>query len=72
MVLRCHYFADVCISVLLAFLAFAISYFCGYRLEMKKFEENKKYESLKENGNLELGLNNTISTENEEDNTKNI
>ena len=39
---------------------------------MKKFEENKKYESLKENGNLELGLNNTISTENEEENSKNI
>jgi hypothetical protein len=37
---------------------------------MKKFEENKKYKNLNENGNLELGLNNTISIENEEDKSK--
>ena len=54
----------------IAFFAFAISYFSGYRLEMKKFEENKKYKNLNENGNLELGINNTISIENEEDKSK--
>ena len=70
MILRCHYFADVCISVVIAFFAFAISYFCGYRLEMKKFEENKKYENLNENGKLELGINNTILINNEEDKSK--
>ena len=70
MILRCHYFADVCISVVIGFVAFAISYFFGYRLEMKQLEENKKYQSLQENGNLELGLNNT-ETDNNENNINN-
>jgi len=60
MILRCHYFADVVISVVIAYVAFAIPYFCGYRIEKNSLDENKEYLNIQGDSNLELGLNNNM------------